>query len=285
MTHWRKIQVSDSEDDAVNCLIWLETDLENVACKCHITDLVNVYSEALDQKLVKNRFEELNQDLEIDDFKEVLKAIQKNLAGDCDKNSQVKLEAAFDKSDNNGDDFMKVVLSWSEEGLPFVFQFQLCKDSNKNVRDLVISKLFNCLLKYQSVQDVLLTTIREKDLELEDYAGSGCKLTRKGLKTGWFVGLDKVLDETKPDAVPEMCEYFGSPKFLKLLKSSELQKPSGKTVSNDESAGNCDKDTKVEEDKSVAKKRKLEKPAKPNLAKISKNYGFNNKTKKAKLNL
>merc|ERR1719348_1224404 len=197
--------------------------------------MVNVYSEALDMKLVKNRFEELNQDLEIDDFKQVLRAIQKNLEGDCEKDSQVKLEAAFKKSEND-ENFIKVLLSWSEEDLPFVFQFQLCQDSNKNVKDLAITKLFNCLLKYQTVQDVLLTTIREKDLELEDYAGSGSKLTRKGLKTGWFGGLDKVLDETKLEAVPDMCEYLGSPKFLKLLKSSELEKSNGPSLSNDDSA-------------------------------------------------
>ena len=96
--------------------------------------------------------------------------------------------------------------------------------------------------------------------------------------------MDKVLDEAKLEAVPDMCDYLGSRKFLKLLKSSELEKSSEPTVSNDDSARNCDKDTKVEEDKSGLKKRKLEKPARPNLAKISKNYG-NNKAKKAKLNL
>ena len=98
MTNWRKIQVSDSDGDALNCLIWLEIDLENVACKCYVTDLVNVYSEPLDQKLVKKRFEELNQDLEIDDFKEVLKAIQKNLQGqgECVTDADVKLEAALE---------------------------------------------------------------------------------------------------------------------------------------------------------------------------------------------
>ena len=287
MTNWRKIQVSDSDGDALNCLIWLEIDLENVACKCYVTDLVNVYSEPLDQKLVKKRFEELNQDLEIDDFKEVLKAIQKNLQGQGESvtDADVKLEAALEKSDNCDNSLLKVNLTWSQDELPFAYQFQLCKDSKKNVKDLVISKLFNCLMKYERVQDVLLSTIRDKDLELEDYQGSGCKLTRKALKTGWFVGLDKVLHDSETGVVPEMCEYFGSTKFLKLLKYSESEQSIEGKNSIIDPPTNCDKEIKVEDDKSI-KKRKLEKAEKPNLAKISKNYGFSkNKTKKAKLNL
>ena len=64
---WTKVRLSDARE----CFVWLETSSDQ--CCCYLTDLVNIHTETLDHKQFKQRFDELNQDLEIDNVVDLLK--------------------------------------------------------------------------------------------------------------------------------------------------------------------------------------------------------------------
>lgn len=141
------------------------------------TDMKDLFQEKLNAKEFSCKFTKLNEDLEDCDNSEGLKEIASILTQTetCEKVNVGRTE--------NG---LELEMDWSSDGLPFSWIFNLQKQSSGCFERNVTSALTGSIEMLLHQRNQLFRIIRDKDLEIEDYATSGAKLSRKSLKTEWF---------------------------------------------------------------------------------------------------
>jgi len=262
--NWTKIQLEDETD----CLIWMksESNLEEFKYSCYLTDLTQIFREEGDLQNFETRFSKLNDDMEVEDLRDVVNDLQLKLPLDACK-----------KIGRRVGDKIEVELNWEwdggvddEDGETYALRwmFNLSPGTAEQFSQLVTKKLFLCLLKQQQDHDSLLEIIKKKDLEIEDYENCGASLSRSSLKTGKFKVENSIKDHIVGPA-PKMLDYFADTRFKELLKSSFVSNPSHEKDSN--IANNLD--TKHQ---STKDKRKYDKP---DLAALFKSKNVNAKKK------
>ena len=228
--------------DARDCFIWLEISSDQ-SC-CYLTDLVNIYTETLDHKQFKQKFDELNPDLEIDNIEDLLKDIVKVMGNEKNTSTSV-----------NGDNDIDLKCDWSEDGIEYKFMFSLNKGSDQLFIKHVSTKLVNCLIRFSQREEVLLDAVRKKDLEIDDYEAGGAQLSRKSLRSGRFKAEEAFKSCPKSQINP--FDFLSGVKFAQILLDS-APSPLGKKDHNGTNSAN-DEDVNKVEDKPVIK-RNFEKP-------------------------
>lgn len=261
---WTKIQLEDETD----CLIWMKSESNAGKFKytCYLTDMTQIFREEGDLQNFETRFSELNDDMEVEDLRDVVNDLQLKLPlDDCKKigrrvggKIEVELDWEWDGG-VGGEDGETYALRW---------RFKLSPGTIEQFSELVTKKLFLCLLKQQQDHDSLLEIIKKKDLEIEDYENCGASLSRSSLKTGKFKVENSIKDHIVGPA-PKMLDYFAGTRFKELLKSSFVSNPSHEKDSN--IADNSYTKTSTKD-----KKRKYDKP---DLAALFKSNNVNAKKK------
>ena len=258
---WTKIQLEDETD----CLIWMksESNAGKFKYSCYLTDMTQIFREEGDLQNFETRFSELNDDMEVEDLRDVVNDLQLKLPlDDCKKigrrvGDKIEVELDWEWDGGVGDeDGETYALRW---------MFKLSPGTIEQFSELVTKKLF---LKQQQDHDSLLEIIKKKDLEIEDYENCGASLSRSSLKTGKFKVENSIKDHIVGPA-PKMLDYFAGTRFKELLKSSFVSNPSHEKDSN--IADNSDNKTSTKD-----KKRKYDKP---DLAALFKSNNVNAKKK------
>ena len=258
-------------EDSTKCLLWMEHEIkeDNFNYTCYLTDLVNVYIEDLDKEAFMKRFNDLNEDLEVENYEEVLTELGRILQLSTGYKKRAKMFA---------DGICEVNVDWVSEDIPYKWRFILRRGSSQQFNSQVFCQVFDCMYKLAQEKKTLLEVVRKKDLEIEDYETSGARLSRKSLKTGRFNEAEALKDtDTINDGPPDKVDFVSHPEFTELLKRSNLTVKT--TASKNQYNGTNDNGTSSTTD-ATEKKRKY---VKPNLFKISKNNRDN--SKKPKLNI
>ena len=108
---WTKVRLSDVRD----CFIWLK--ISSVQSCCYLIDQRDIYTETLDHNQLKERYEELNPDIEIDDVNLLVKEIARVMENNNTSTTVI--------SDNGID----LKCDWSEDFINQTFTFSLSKSS------------------------------------------------------------------------------------------------------------------------------------------------------------
>jgi len=242
---------------------------------CYLTDLVYIYKEQIDKDGFSKKFNEVNSDIELDDmdegFKEVIAIMNKQV-----KNKKVKGEILFEE------DILNMHVEWVSDGIPYKWIFNLVRGSSTEFHDVITKSLLKGMAILLQEKKELVSIIRSKDLELEDYENSGAKLTRKALKTTWFKE-DEAFNEREPVFIDDEIDFMSSSEVLSVI-DKPVQKPTKtQTCTNTKVASNLDisdtslKESVKESTSNLDSKRKI---VKPDLAKLADKM----KNKKRKLN-
>jgi len=238
---------------------------------CYLTDLVNIYKEQIDKDGFSKKFSEVNGDIELDDidegFREVIKIMNKQ---DKKVNGKVLFE----------EDIFNMDVEWISDGIPYKWTFNLVRGSSTEFHDMITKSLLKGMAILLQEKKELVSIIRSKDLELEDYENSGAKLTRKALKTSWFKE-DEAFNERKPVFIDNEIDFMSSSEVLSVI-DKPVQKPTEtQNCTNAKLASNLDisvphlKESVKESTPNLDSKRKI---AKPDLSKIADK--MNNKKRK-----
>ena len=183
-----------------------------VGYSCYLTDLVNIYKEQIDKHGFSDKFSSINSDLELDDISEGFEEVTGIMNSEGGSSRKMKGEVTQDCCD--------LQVEWFSEGIPYKWVFNMVKGSSSEFHDLVTKSLLKCMALLLGEREELVSIIRSKDLEIEDYENSGAKLTRKGLKTTWFKP-ELAFNETKPVEIEDEINF---------MTSSEIQSVISKTV-------------------------------------------------------
>ena len=263
--NWTKIQL----DDETDFLIWIKRESNSGEFKysCYLTDLTQIFWEEGDLQNFEKRFSQLNDDMEVEDLRDVVNDLQIKLPlNNCKKigrrvgdNIEVELDWEWDGGVEDEDG----------ETYALKFLFKLSPGTSEQFSELVTKKLFLCLLKQQQDHDSLLDIIKKKDLEIEDYENCGATLSRSSLKTGKFKKEDNIKDHIVGPA-PGMMDYFAHTRFKELLKSSFVSNTSHEKDSD--VANNTDTKTSTKDKRRMYGK-------KPDLAALFESNNVNAKKK------
>ena len=258
-------------EDSTKCLLWMDHEIkeDNFNYTCYLTDLVNVYIEDLDKEAFMKRFNDLNEDLEVENYEEVLTELSRilRLSTSCKKRAKMVVDS--------GD--CEVNVDWVSEDIPYKWRFILRRGSSQQFNSQVFCQVFDCMYKLAQEKKTLLEVVRKKDLEIEDYETSGARLSRKSLKTGRFNEVEALQGtDTINDGPLDKVDFASHPEFTELLKRSN---PTVKTTAS-KNQDNGTNDNGTTSTDTAEKKRKY---VKPDLFKISKNNRDN--SKKPKLNI
>jgi len=240
---------------------------------CYLTDLVNLYKETTSKEVFAERFNEVNSDLEISDISEALKEVSSIINSDGEKNIVGEVR----------DDICEIKVDWLIDEIPYMWIFKMERGSNDDFNQQVTKSLLSSIALLLGEREFLVSVIRSKDLEIEDYENSGSKLTRKALKTTWFKP-EVDLNGTKAVQIEDEIEFITSPQIQNIIHKTIIKKVEDEVDTKENVNGNVSQVNKNsnEEVKStlpnLSTKRKI---VKPDLAKM---VGTKNKTKKSKLN-
>jgi len=265
---WRKVELGGQ-----TFLFQLNVDEGSVGYSCYLTDLVNIYKEEIDKNGFTGRFNEVNSDLEVSDILEDgLKEVVSIVNSDGEK--KIKGEIIEDCCDLH--------VQWLSEGIPYKWIFKMVRGSSSEFHDNVTKSLLKSMALLLGERDELVSIIRSKDLEIEDYENSGAKLTRKALKTTWFKP-ELAFQETKTAEIEDEIDFITSSKIQNIMNKT-LSKKTGDEVDLKVKVNGSTfqaSESLTKEDISIppklSAKRKI---VKPDLSKIA----DKNKNKRAKLN-
>ena len=238
---------------------------------CYLTDLVYMYKEQISKDEFSDKFSKINSDIELDDidegFKEVIEVMNKQV-------KKIKAEVLLKE------DIFDMHVEWVSDGIPYNWIFNLVRGSSSEFHALITKSLLKGMAILLQEKKELVSIIRSKDLELEDYENSGAKLTRKALKTSWFKE-DEAFQDREPVLIDDEIDF---------MSSSEMQNVIDKTLKKTTETQSC-KNTKLASDldnidapqkenvklstSNLDSKRKI---VKPDLAKIADK--MNNKKRK-----
>ena len=109
---WKKVRLSDAAGD---CLVWL--DVASDEGTCYLIKDVYIYKETLSFKLFKEKFHEMNPDIELGGSGEdMLKEIADVLGSEKNTSASV-----------NGDNDIVLKCHWSEDFIDYNYSFKLEK--------------------------------------------------------------------------------------------------------------------------------------------------------------
>jgi len=240
---------------------------------CYLTDLLNIYKEIISKEIFAERFNEVNSDLEISDVGEVLTEVSSVINGEGEKKVVGEVR----------EDFCEIKVDWQMDEIPYMWIFKMERGSSYDFNQQVTKFLLSSIALLLGERDYLVSVIRNKDLEIEDYENSGSKLTRKALKTTWFKP-EVDLNETKATQIEDEIEFFTSPQIQNIMNRTIIKKVEDEVNTKENVNENASQvNTNVHEEvkstlPNLSTKRKI---LKPDLAKM---VGSKNKTKKLKLN-
>merc|ERR1712142_152317 len=192
---WQKVELGNKQ-----YLFQLVVEKGMVGDTCYLTDMVNIFKEEVDKDKFSEIFSRVNGDLELDDicegFEEVVGVMNKN-----DASKKVKGEVLLETCSIN--------VEWVSEGIPYKWIFSLVRGSSSEFHDMITMSLLQNMARLIQEKKELVSIIRSKDLELEDYENSGAKLTRKALKTTWFTE-EEAFSEKDPVQVNDEVDFMTS---------------------------------------------------------------------------
>jgi len=267
---WRNVEL-----DGQKSLFQMEVKKGTVGYTCFVTDLVNLYKEEIDKDGFIKKFSEINSEVEVDDFEGIFSEIS-SIMNNSDSDGG-KLEGGIEG------DSCDLHLCWESDGLKLKWMFQLVRQSGSEFHQHVTKSLLRSMALLLGERDELVSIIRSKDLEIEDYENSGAKLTRKALKTTWFKP-ELAFNETKPVELNNEIDFMTSSEIQNVMNKSVI-KTTGDEVdlkvkakeSNEPASKTPVKEAKVILPPTLSSKRKV---VKPDLNKIADRQS----NKKAKLN-
>lgn len=204
---WRKVELGGQA-----YLLQLNVREDIVGYSCYLTDLVNIYKEEVDKEGFTDKFGEINSDLELDDIVEGFKEVTGIMISEGVK--KIKGEVLEDCCDLN--------VEWFSEGIPYKWIFKLFRRSSSEFHDLVTKSLLKSMALLLGEREELVSIIRSKDLEIEDYENSGAKLTRKALKTTWFKP-ELAFNETKSVEIEDEIDFITSSHIQNVMNKAVVQ--------------------------------------------------------------
>ena len=219
--------------DGRKCFLWVESvPGDDGHCCCYLTDLVTIYTENLTTELFKQRFNKLNSDLEVEDFDEILSDVIKTIENGKDVEAKIVDDSRVD-----------INIRWSEDDTEFKFMFSVDKGSPQLFHDHVFTPVAQCLIRVSEEKQVLLETVKKKELEIQDYECSGAKLTRKRLKTGKFKADEAFENCPKGADESQRKKFFSSTMFSSVLQVTKSPSLESSAETKDEGVNDDDDDT------------------------------------------
>jgi len=240
-------------------------DASKIQYSFQLTNMKEMFVENIQTNEFSTKFVNLNSDLEDCDLTEGLNEIEMILS-DVNKSEKVNIIESADSQ-------MKIDIEWSSEGIPFRWVFDLERTTDDIFQANVTCALTSTISVLLDQRENLFKLLREKDLEIEDYLNSGSKLSRKSLKTDWFLKekfLENSLEssEFKCKSSIEVMSSLDVKVILEKLGEDDQDKNTRKATEVEDSIsehnsrkGNADKKTKVDQAKCATypkvEKRKL----------------------------
>jgi len=204
---WRKLELGGQA-----YLLQLNVREDIVGYSCYLTDLVNIYKEEVNKEGFSDKFGEINSDLELDDIVEGFKEVTGIMLSEGERKIKGKVL----------EDCCDLKVEWFSEGIPYKWIFKLVRESSSEFHELVTKSLLNSMALLLGEREELVSIIRSKDLEIEDYENSGAKLTRKALKTTWFKP-ELAFKETKPVEIEDEIDFITSSHIQNVMNKAVVQ--------------------------------------------------------------
>ncbi|XP_012276190.1 non-homologous end-joining factor 1 [Orussus abietinus] len=171
MTHmnfgskWKEIELRDGK-------FLISVREENKTWRILLTDLVEIWSEVLEQKTLLARCRDLNPLLGVDSS--CMEKIIERILDDIPKHSTSQSSVE------------RIILHTIIEGGVFRFNIDLTKGTAREFWREVTMPMYQITAELDRRQKILLDLVKRKDEEIAEYVATGAELIRKHIKTQVF---------------------------------------------------------------------------------------------------
>lgn len=233
-----------------------------------LSDLNSLYLEYLSSSEVERRFQELNPGLEMPIYR-MVGLLEKLLH--CSEGSEMpKLLNLV----QNGNKEMLLKAEATVAGISFIWHFQLAECDKKLFKDQLLQPLIGMIAELQQRQNILISLIKNKDKEIEDYKNAGAKVSRKYLETAMFDENQFLLDRYCPQMLSETLKssvnatFDQTDLYVAVATAIELAEEQQKTLDEHKStadevrsdANHSPSNPKeADEDEEITRRKELEK--------------------------
>lgn len=184
---WRLLEINDQT--------FLFKIITNHNYYCFLlTDLNVIYYEHLSENEIEKKCSEMNAGLEMS-LNRILLQLKKTLDG-------LENKAVNNLTMVQENNIILIKTETIVAGIPFFWTYTLKECDKIQIKDHLLMPILAMFAELQQRQAALLSIIKKKDLEIEDYKDQGNKLSRKYLETKVF-DINQFLQERSNSEVLE----------------------------------------------------------------------------------